>query len=73
MKRIIMLVVFGFAFHFVKSQDKQILGDTIFWYEWKKGLIQKFELSDFSKSTNEFDFRIWNHGQVLDEETDKYN
>lgn len=48
------------------SQNKQIVGDTVYWYKYAKELEEKIELTDFEKRTNEFSFRFRNYGQVVE-------
>lgn len=48
------------------SQNKQIVGDTVYWYKYAKELEEKIELTDFEKSKNDFVFRFRNYGQVVE-------
>jgi len=48
------------------SQNKQIVGDTVYWYKYAKGLEEELELTDFEKSKNDFVFRFRNYGQVVE-------
>lgn len=48
------------------SQNKQIVGDTVYWYKYAKELEEELELTDFEKTTNEFSFRFRNYGQVVE-------
>ena len=50
----------------LKSQGKAISGDTIFWQELNRPLVDKFDLSHFPTSNHEFSFRFWNHSQVIE-------
>ncbi|MES2862966.1 MAG: hypothetical protein V4666_02515 [Bacteroidota bacterium] len=59
---VLLLLSFLTAF----SQTKQIKGDTIFWYKRNIELLKTLELKDFEKSSNEFNFRFSNHGQVIE-------
>ena len=48
------------------SQNKQIVGHTVYWYKYAKGLEEELELIDFEKSKNDFVFRFRNYGQVVE-------
>jgi hypothetical protein len=48
------------------SQEKVIKGDTTFWYRWNKSLAEKLVLKDYSTTQEDFGFRFWNHGQVVE-------
>ncbi len=50
----------------VKSQEKVIQGDTAFWYRWNKSLAEKLNLMNFSNTQDDFTFRFWNQGQVVE-------
>lgn len=59
---ILLLLSFQTAF----SQTKEIKGDTAYWYKRNIEFQKTLELKDFEKSPNEFNFRFWNHGQVIE-------
>jgi len=48
------------------SQNKEIVGDTVYWYNKRKQLTRELDLKDFEKTTNEFSFRFSNHGQIVE-------
>lgn len=50
----------------VFAQTKQMQGDTVFLFKRNKELQKKLDLKDFETSHNDFDFRFWNHGQVIE-------
>jgi hypothetical protein len=50
----------------VKSQEKVIKGDTTFWKHWNENLAKKLDLKNLSTTHDDFYFRYWNHGQVVD-------
>lgn len=54
------------SFHTTFSQTKEIKGDTAFWYKSNVELQKTLDLKDFEKSSNEFNFRFRNHGQVIE-------
>ncbi len=64
------LHVFSFFFLLVfqpmLSQTKEIKGDTSHWSGVSINLLEKEELKDFLKSDDEFNFRFWTHGQVVE-------
>jgi len=47
------------------SQTKKIEGDTAYWFNLNKEFQRTLDLKDLQKSTNEFNFRFRNHGQVI--------
>jgi len=55
------------------SQTKEILGDTTYWYKNNAELHKTLDLKDFEKSTDEFNFRFRNHGQVIEISKDSSN
>lgn len=59
---ILIFLIFNYGF----SQNKQIVGDTVFWYKYAKELEHKIELTDLEKSKNDFSFRFRNYGQVVE-------
>lgn len=50
----------------VYSQDKVIIGDTVYWYNQNQKLNKTLELIDFSTSRDDFSFRFRNHGQIVE-------
>ena len=62
----IQVILFFLIFNYGFSQNKQIVGDTVFWYKYAKELEHKIELTDFEKSKNDFSFRFRNYGQVVE-------
>lgn len=62
----IQVILFFLIFNYGFSQNKQIVGDTVFWYKYAKELEHKIELTDFEKSKNDFSFRFRNNGQVVE-------
>ncbi len=56
-------------------QTKEIKGDTAFLYKKNIELQKALELKDFEKSTDEFNFRFRDHGQVIEisKDSTKYN
>ncbi|AUP80910.1 hypothetical protein C1H87_20235 [Flavivirga eckloniae] len=48
------------------SQTKEIKGDTTYWYKRNIEFQKTLDLKDFEKSEGEFNFRFWNHGQVIE-------
>lgn len=59
---ILLLLSFPAAF----SQTKAIKGDTTFWYKINIESQKTFHLKDFEKSTDEFNFRFRNQGQIVE-------
>jgi hypothetical protein len=59
---VLLLLLFQTAF----SQTKEIKGDTAYWYKRNIDFQKTLELKDFEKSADEFNFRFWNHGQVIE-------
>ncbi|MFK7971077.1 MAG: hypothetical protein AB8F95_11955 [Bacteroidia bacterium] len=53
-------------FQSMLSQTKEIKGDTTFWYKRNVEFRKKLGLKDLEKSQDEFNFRFWNHGQVIE-------
>lgn len=53
-------------FQTVFSQTKEIKGDTAFWYKRNIELQKTLDLKNFEQSTDEFNFRFRNHGQVIE-------
>jgi hypothetical protein len=48
------------------SQTKEIKGDTAYWYKRNVEFHKTLNLKDFEKSEDDFNFRFWNHGQVIE-------
>ncbi len=48
------------------SQTKEIKGDTAFWYKRNIELRKTLDLKNLEQSTNEFNFRFSNYGQVIE-------
>jgi hypothetical protein len=63
------------TFHTSFSQIKEIKGDTAYWYNRNIELQKTFELKDFLKSSDEFNFRFTNQGQIIEisKNKTKYN
>lgn len=55
----------GFC-HFLYAQEKKILGDTLYYFKNHQKDIVEFQLKDFSKSSDEFNFRFRNFGQYVE-------
>src|SRR5690606_27856921 len=62
--QIIFIILLSVQFGF--SQNKQIEGDTIYWYKYAKELENEIQLNDFEQSKNDFVFRFRNYGQVVE-------
>ena len=60
---IIFLILFTFPSF---SQTKEIKGDTIYWYKSNIALQKTLDLKNFEKSSDEFNFRYRDHGQVIE-------
>lgn len=60
------LIIFFLSFIYSFSQNKQIVGDTVYWYKYAKELEGELKLTDFEKSKNDFVFRFRNYGQVVE-------
>ncbi len=48
------------------AQTKEIKGDTVYWYKRNIEFQKTLDLKDFEKSQDEFNFRFFNHGQVIE-------
>lgn len=59
---VLLLMLFQTTF----SQTKEIKGDTTYSYKRNIEFQKTLGLKDFVKSTDEFNFRFWNHGQVIE-------
>ena len=66
MKQLQIILITIFLFQYGYAQNKQIEGDTIYWYKRSKGFNNKLGLIDLEKSTNEFSFRFGNQGQKIE-------
>lgn len=66
MKLQILIVILLISFQAAFSQTKEIRGDTAFWYKRNVEFRESLGLKSFEKSSNEFDFRFKNHGQVIE-------
>ncbi len=67
MKKIYLItVLLLFVFQSAFSQTKEIKGDTIFWYKRNIELQKTLVLKDFEKSSDEFNFRFRDNGQVIE-------
>lgn len=63
LQTIIFLILFSFPSF---SQTKEIKGDTIYWYKSNIELSKTLDLKNFEKSSDEFNFRYRDHGQVIE-------
>lgn len=59
-------VVLLLLFQIMFSQTKEIKGDTTFWYKRNIELQKTLDLKNLEQSTDEFNFRFRNHGQVIE-------
>lgn len=66
MKKLLIIIPCLFLFQTIFSQTKEIKGDTIYWYKRNIEFQKTFDLKDFEKSEDEFNFRFWNQGQVIE-------
>lgn len=48
------------------SQTKEIKGDTAYWYKRNIEFQKSLDLKNFKKSQDEFNFRFWNQGQIIE-------
>lgn len=48
------------------SQTKNIKGDTVYWFKRNLELQKTLNLNNLEKSDDDFNFRFWNHGQVIE-------
>ncbi|SFC03006.1 hypothetical protein SAMN04487907_1022 [Zunongwangia mangrovi] len=53
-------------FQTIFAQTKEIKGDTAFWYRRNIQLQKILDLKNFEKSQDAFNFRFWNHGQIVE-------
>ena len=60
-----MSILFLLSCQTALSQTKKIEGDTAYWFNRNKEFQRTLDLKDLQKSTNEFNFRFRNHGQVI--------
>jgi len=61
----LMSILFLLSCQTALSQTKKIEGDTAYWFNRNKEFQRTLDLKDLQKSTNEFNFRFRNHGQVI--------
>lgn len=67
----ILLIPFFLSLGDIYAQDtptqsiRAIAGDSSYWYNAQQGLREKFDLPDFFTSSDEFNFRFWNHNQIV--------
>lgn len=66
MKKHHIILLFLFSLKVTFSQTKKIEGDTAYWFKENYKFQKTLHLKDFEKSTNEFNFRFRNHGQVIE-------
>lgn len=64
--RVLLVVLLLSLNHFGFSQIKEVKGDTSYWYNRNKDFIKNKGLKDFEKTTDDFNFRFRNHGQVIE-------
>ncbi len=62
----IILFLFLLSFLSAFSQTKKIEGDTAYWFKGNIEFQKTLELKDFEKSSDEFNFRFRNHGQIIE-------
>ncbi|WP_223552169.1 hypothetical protein [Aestuariivivens sp. NBU2969] len=62
----IIIIPFLLLFQTMFSQTKEIKGDTVYWYKRNIEFQKTLNLKNFEKSQNEFNFRFWNHGQIIE-------
>ncbi len=62
----IILILFLLSFEIAFSQTKKLEGDTTYWFKSSKEFQRTLNLKDFEKSTDEFNFRFRNLGQVVE-------
>lgn len=67
----IITVLLLLSFQTTYSQMKEIKGDTTLWSKWNIELQKTLDLKDFEQSTDEFNFRFRNHGQVIEISKDR--
>lgn len=66
MKKLQIIIFFLFFTFPSFSQTKEIKGDTIYWYKSNIALQKTLDLKNFEKSSDEFNFRYRDHGQVIE-------
>ena len=66
-------MLFLLSFETTFSQMKEIKGDTAYWYKENFELQKTLELKDLEKSSDEFNFRFRNYGQVIEISKDQLN
>jgi len=62
----IITILLLLSFQTTFSQTKEIKGDTAYWYKNNVELQKTLDLKNFEKSSDEFSFRLRNHGQVIE-------
>src|SRR5690606_14689709 len=67
----IIIIMFLLLFQTMFSQTKEIKGDTAYWYKRNIEFKKTLNLKDFEKSEDEFNFRFWNLGQVIEISKDR--
>lgn len=65
-KLLITITTFLLSFQTAFSQIKIIEGDTAYWFKSNKEFQKILNLKDFEKSTDEFNFRFRNYGQIIE-------
>lgn len=65
-KLLIIIIPFLLLVQTMFAQTKEIKGDTAYWYKRNIEFQKTLDLKDFEKSQDEFNFRFWNHGQVIE-------
>ncbi|UZR99535.1 hypothetical protein [Chondrinema litorale] len=60
------ILVLSFLYINAFAQNKEIKGDTAFVYEYYKEFAEELQLTNFSTSQNDFSFRLWNLGHVVE-------
>lgn len=69
----IIILLFLLPFRTAFSQTKIIKGDTAYWFRRNVQFQKAFDLKDFEKSGDEFDFRFSKPGQVIEISKDSAN
>jgi hypothetical protein len=62
----IVLILTLLSFQIAFCQIKKLEGDTSYWFKSTKEFQKTLNLKDFEKSSDEFNFRFRNHGQVVE-------
>lgn len=63
--RLIILCYLSLSLNVI-AQDKIIRGDTAYGFLWQRGLAEKLELENLTETNDDFAFRFWNQGQVME-------